>query len=80
MVMGDQFIKMEYRVEVLKKRIHNTYGIDESQSESFSNLDTAKARGLQLKNEVIPHKVRLIEYHNDESDAIRTACKILKEF
>ena len=84
---------MKIQIEVLKKipyldsNMGFFYHIDESQTQIFSIGDTttqindAKAKLIELK-ESLPrgYKIRILEYHNDDPDNIRSKCKILYEY
>lgn len=73
---------MKILVQTLKKIPNeNLYIVDETLTEEIQskNINEAKERATKLKNERSPHKIRVIEYHNNESDEIRQPCKILFE-
>lgn len=85
-VQGGRFIKMKFRVEVLKPTSHHMiktnpypdYNI--SETFSFDSLEKANKKFNKMKLEKnLNHRLRLIEYHNDEPDKIRKPCKILNE-
>jgi len=73
---------MKLLIQTLKKMSNNTgYEVDISLNEEITskNFNEAKKRAIILKAERNPHKIRIIEYRNDEPDNTRTACKILFE-
>lgn len=74
---------MKILVETLKARTNErgitNYVVDNNLTEEISSKDVnkAKTRAMTLKNERNPHKIRVLEYHNDDPDETRTACKII---
>tara|TARA_R100000951_G_scaffold96978_1_gene86485 strand:- start:173 stop:403 length:231 start_codon:yes stop_codon:yes gene_type:complete len=75
---------MKIIVEVLKVRVDpindsNEYYVDKSLTKVIPDNDIANAKYIAniLKN--TSNKIRVIEYHNDESDDTRQPCKVLYE-
>lgn len=73
---------MKLLVQTLKAKSIDgitSFEIDENLTEEIlsKNINEAKTRAIQLKTERSPHKIRVIEYHNDEPDETRVACKVL---
>lgn len=74
---------MKIQVEILEKRgmgyaVKNTEII--TIGDRATKINTAKLKLETLKlNIPINQKIRVLEYHNDEPDETRTACKILFE-
>jgi len=72
---------MKLLVETLKEKTNGFgkqyYQVDYNLSEEMPNETAAIARANVLKNQSPNHKIRSIEYRNDEPDITRTACKVL---
>lgn len=77
---------MKILIQTLKAKTDSfgksSYQVDENLTEDILSKDVneARERAMQLKNEHNPHKIRVIEYHNDEPDETRTPCKILYDY
>jgi|APSaa5957512535_1039671.scaffolds.fasta_scaffold534594_1 hypothetical protein len=77
---------MKIIVEILSKNEFNDYVLDISKTIEFktgdkaTKISKAKTRLQELKSTLNSNqKIRVLEYHNDDSDATRTPCKILYE-
>ena len=81
---------MKIQVEILYKNIDNqgfeSWIVDKSKVIVFTTgtktqkISNAKSKLLELKKSLPENqKLRVLEYHNDESDETRQPCKILFE-
>ena len=75
---------MKILVQVLRLRRDNSrnnnmvFVVDSSLTEEISTVTKAMKRCDDLALSFPDHKIRIIEYHNDEPDNIRKPCKVLR--
>ena len=86
-----RFTKMKIIVEILEKlydEFGEVYYCPDNDNEKFEmktgnkekKIKDAKLKFNKLKSKLINgQRIRILEYHNDESDEIRKPCKVLTE-
>tara|TARA_R110000744_G_scaffold295512_1_gene405573 strand:+ start:471 stop:704 length:234 start_codon:yes stop_codon:yes gene_type:complete len=75
---------MKILVQVLRSKRDNSYNdkmvyvVDNSLTQETTDIENAITKSGELKLKFQDSQIRIIEYHNDESDKDRKPCKIIQ--